>query len=378
MTENTKQLRAILDTAVDAIITIDERGVIESANPATERLFGYSCEELIGQNISILMPSPHRERHDGYLRQYVKTGVRKIIGIGREIVGQRKDGTEFPIHLAVSEYWDDGQRKFAGIVRDISDLKRTQLALEELNKQLEYRVQQRTAELEQAQATLVAKEKLATLGQVSGGIAHEIRNPLNVIKTSVYFLLNAPNAPQKKIEEHLQRIDRQVTLIENVVSALTDVARLPAPNCQLTDVGALVRESSRSVSLRSDVEIDIDASVDQCPKIFVDPQQIAIVLRNLIRNARDAMPDGGVVRIAASPTDRGVQIRIADTGVGIPEEIQARIGELMFTTKARGIGLGLAVSKAILDRNRGTLHFESTPGKETVFMVDLPTAPLPQ
>ncbi len=190
-------LAAILRTAVNAIIVIDQRGIIQDVNPATEKLFGYSSEDVLGKNVNILMPTPYREEHDDYLENYRKSGVAKIIGIGREVVGRRKDGTNFPIHLAVSEIKSGPERLFAGIVRDISDLTDAQRKLTLLNEELEERVRLRTAELRAAQSELVRKERLATLGQISGGIAHEIRNPLNAIKTSSYYLLNAESFKRK-------------------------------------------------------------------------------------------------------------------------------------------------------------------------------------
>ena len=155
------KLQAILQNAVDAIITIDERGSIETVNPASMTLFQYSADEMLGNNVNMLMPSPFREEHDGYLENYIGSGIRKIIGIGREVVGQRKDGSTFPMHLAVSEITFGGRRIFTGIVRDITDVKDAEHKLELLNNQLEDRVRQRTAELHAAQAELVAKEKLA-------------------------------------------------------------------------------------------------------------------------------------------------------------------------------------------------------------------------
>ena len=187
----TAVLAAILDNAVDAIINITPQGIIDSVNPAAVKMFGFSSEEMIGNNIKMLMPNPYRDEHDGYLANYHAGGPRKIIGVGREVVGQRKDGSTFPMHLAVSEIKIDDTHLYTGIVRDISDLKRAEQELAAANEQLEDRVKQRTTELRETQADLVRAEKFATLGKVSGGIAHEIRNPLNAVKTSAYYLLNA-------------------------------------------------------------------------------------------------------------------------------------------------------------------------------------------
>ncbi|MFN3191978.1 MAG: two-component system sensor histidine kinase NtrB [Aureliella sp.] len=364
-------LEAILDGAVDAIITIDANGMIEVANPAAERLFGYSLDEMVGQNVKMLMPSPYREQHDGYLNKYHQTREAKIIGIGREVVGQRKDGTTFPMHLAVSEVATSDRKMFTGIVRDISDLKEAENSLRELNEELEQRVQQRTSELRDAQDELVRKEKLATLGQVSGGIAHEIRNPLNAVKTSAYYLLHARNPSDQKRKEHLERIDRQVTLIDNVVTALTDVAKMPTPNRVETDLKVLVQDAVGVVALPDAIELEVLEPEKQV-QVQVDANQIPIVVRNLIRNARDAMPEGGKLTISVNDSDASSSFSVSDTGTGIPDDILAKLTEPMFTTKARGMGLGLAISKAIIGRNGGQLKIESQVGQGSTFTVLFP------
>ena len=367
------RLQAILDSAVDAIITIDQQGIIESVNPATRRMFLYEDAEIVGQNVSRLMPSPFAEQHGQYIRDYLASGEAKIIGIGREVVGQRKDGSTFPMHLAVSELAIGDQRFFTGIVRDISDLKAAQQELARLNARLEDRVKQRTNELRAAQAELVAREKLATLGQVSGGIAHEIRNPLNAVKTSAYYLLNANNPSDKKRREHLERIDRQVMLIDNVVTALSDVAKLPDPRltevCCHTMLADIVREINmpRNINVRVDVPGDV-------PKASADELQIPIVFRNLLRNARDAMPDGGEIAVHTEVKENRLLIHVDDSGVGIPPEQLERILEPLYSTKARGMGLGLAICKAILEKNGASLHIESHPGTGSRFTVDLALA----
>lgn len=486
------RLEAILRTAVDAIITIDERGIVQSANPATERLFGYAPSEIVGHNVSMLMPAPFREEHDHYLHQYLNTGQQKIIGIGREVAGLHRDGSTFPIHLAVSETTVDGRRLFTGIIRDLSALKsaeaeqlalggilenslneiyifdavslnflrvnrgarenlgfemdelermtpvsikpeftqarfletlqplregaREQLTIEtvhqrkdgtrydvevhlqmariqdrqvfvaiavdttirkeldreraRINEELEQRVRERTAQLHEAQANLVRQEKLATLGQVSGGIAHEIRNPLNAVKTSAYYLLHATNPPPEKTAEHLARIDRQVSLIDNVITALSDVAKLPDAAHEPLSLPTCLGEVAHSISCPANVEIDLRLPAD-LPLVLADPHQLPIAFKNLIRNARDAMPNGGVIAITADARDGHVHVRIRDEGVGIPAEDLPHIMEPLFSTKARGMGLGLAITKAIVEKNLGTIQAESQLGMGSTFIVRL-------
>jgi two-component system sensor kinase FixL len=366
-------LLAILETAIDAIIVIDDEGIIQSVNPATSSLFGYDKGELIGQNVKMLMPSPYFEEHDDYLLRYKQTGQPKIIGIGREVTGRRKDGSTFPIHLAVSRVMRGDQMMFAGIIRDISDLKQAQKQLAIANEELERRVKARTEELHAAQAELLKSERLATLGQVSGGIAHEIRNPLNAVRTSAYYLLNAQQPSAEKVAEHLQRIDRQVSLIDNVVTALTDMARLPDPALRACDVAELLHSVVPTVSVPHNVNVEIHP-YDGSLVTTSDPNQLSIVFRNLIRNARDAMPTGGSIIITARVEGEALIVDVADTGIGIAPENLKRITEPLFTTKARGMGLGLAISAAILHNNRGRLEVQSKLNQGATFSVHLPLA----
>lgn len=366
-------LQAVLHSAVDAIITIDTSGTIRSVNPATTRMFGYSQEDLIGKNVSLLMPEPYRGEHDGYLASYLRSGQAKVIGLGREVVGLRRDGTTFPIHLAVSEFRLGDDRYFAGMVRDITDLKVAEARLQELNNELEHRVAERTEQLREAQAELVAKERLATLGQIAGGIAHEIRNPLNAVRTSVYYLLHARNPSSEKVREHLERIDRQVSNINQVVTALSDVARLPEAQLVRVDIVELIDEVVRSVSLPSRIQVQREV-VGAVPAVWGDPLQLPLLFRNLVRNARDAIAADGTLTVRIETTSQTVRITIADTGIGISPEDLPRITEPLYSTKARGMGLGLAIARAIVDKNQGVLSITSQVGQGSQFAVELKRA----
>jgi two-component system sensor kinase FixL len=493
-----KTLEAIHDSAVDAIVTIDHRGIIETVNPATERLFGYSISELVGNNVKLLMPNPFHDEHDRYLQNYLTSGVRKIIGIGREVVARKKDGTIFPVHLAISEVPLDDRRVFAGFVRDLSDLKliekerttlgriiedslnevyifdaetlkfirvnhgalhnlgysqeelqqmtpvdlkpdftetkfqefirpllagekdrlsfstthrrkngtiyhvevflqlteylnrqafvaiildvtkrkqaeeQVRLQQEKMQTELERLVATRTRELRQAQEELVLNEKFSTLGKVSGGIAHEIRNPLNAVKTSAYFLLNAKNPSPEKVKEHLDRIDRQVSLIDNVIAALSDVAKLPDAHLIPLAMPPILRKVVASMKLPRNINVVFDFP-KELPDVMADENQIVIAFRNLIRNARDAMAAGGKLTVGARVDDAHVVFAISDTGKGILDNELGQIMEPLFTTKARGMGLGLSISKAIVEKNRGSLSVKSQVGVGSEFSVSLRT-----
>ncbi|QDS93982.1 Sensor protein FixL [Roseimaritima multifibrata] len=363
---------SILETAVDGIIVIDSKGTIQLANPATEKLFHFTQSELIGKNVKILMPSPYRKEHDGYLQNYHDTGHRMIIGSGREVMGQRKDGSTFPLHLAVSEINIGGKQLFTGVVRDITDLKEAQRKLGELNASLDERVREQAFALQEAQAELVRKEKYATLGQISGSIAHEIRNPLNAVKTSAYFLLNAKTPSKEKIREHLERIDRQVAMIDNVVTALVDVTQMPEPDVHPCEVEQLLTVAMSGTNIPPGLTVKKQIPAD-LPKVLVDGSQLAIVLRNLIRNSRDAMPNGGVMTVICSADKSQVTTEIRDTGTGISPSDLLRIAEPFFSTKASGMGLGLAITKAIVEKNRGMIRVQSELGQGTQFFISLPT-----
>ncbi|MEP4681829.1 MAG: PAS domain S-box protein, partial [Rhodopirellula bahusiensis] len=355
-------LASVLRTAVDAIIIIDQKGTIESANIATERMFGFNSVEMIGQNVKMLMPSPYHEQHDGYLDRYQKTGERHIIGIGREVTGKRKDGSLFPLHLGVSEVETDQRKLFTGILRDISELKAAEGELKQLNATLDQRVRTQAAELQQAQLELVEKEKFATLGRISGGIAHEIRNPLNAIKTSAYYLLNAQSPSPQKTEEHLTRIDRQVTIIDSAVTALSDLARLPEPQASEIDIPAMISGTLRDTKLPRSIVVEQEFPAN-LPKAWADAKQLPIVFKNIIRNARDAMPEGGSLQLSARLHESMIVVSVQDDGIGMPPEVAQRIAEPFFSTKARGMGLGMAITTAILEKNQCEMRLESSPNE---------------
>lgn len=219
-------------------------------------------------------------------------------------------------------------------------------------------------------------ERLATLGQVAGGVAHELRNPLNVVKTSVYYLLHARNPTPEKKAEHLHRIERHVELADAVITALSNFAKTPVPNLLPVSVDWLVRETLEVNPLGTGIEV-IQSLPAGLPQVLCDADQLQIVLGNLIRNARDAMPSGGTLRIEAAAEDSFVEVSVADDGVGIKPEDLARLTEPLFSTKARGLGLGLAIARSILDKNQGSLRVESSYGHGSRFTVRLNAARAP-
>ena len=213
-------------------------------------------------------------------------------------------------------------------------------------------------------------ERLAAIGQVAGGVAHELRNPLNVVKTSVYYLVNARNPNPQKTAEHLQRIERHVLLADGVITALSSFAKLPVPNLNPFSVGRCVREALETNPPPESVRVAVDCP-DALPEVLGDLDQVRIVFANLIRNAREAMPQGGALTVTGRTAGNHVEVDVTDTGVGITAENIVRVMEPLYSTKARGLGLGLAIARAILEKNKGSLRVASEPGRGTTFTVTL-------
>ena len=216
-------------------------------------------------------------------------------------------------------------------------------------------------------------ERLVAIGQVAGGIAHELRNPLNVIKTSVYYLTNARGVSPEKTKEHLERIEKQVTTADSVITALSNYARLPSPTMRSFPLEQVVREALEAVEPPDNIQVQIDLP-SALPPVLADLDQVRIVFLNLFRNAYEAMPEGGALRITAAEVNGHVETVVTDTGHGIPPEVLQRIMEPFHSTKSRGIGLGLAISRSIVERNQGTLKASSEPGQGATFKLRLKSA----
>jgi signal transduction histidine kinase len=260
----------------------------------------------------------------------------------------------------LNEHWQGGLKELQDTVRSLNKLLDLDLAIIEDAYQAEYA------------ARLQRSERLATIGQVAGGVAHELRNPLNVVKTSVYYLLNAKNpSPEKKIE-HLQRIEKHVVLADGVITALSSFAKLALPNRKPFAIESCIHEALDTNPLPETVQLTLDCP-DSLPPALADIDQVRIVFANLIRNAREAMPQGGRLTVTSRSVDGGIDTAVADTGVGIPAEQLGRVMEPLYSTKARGLGLGLSIARAILEKNGGSLRVTSESGKGSTFTVFLQT-----
>jgi two-component system, NtrC family, sensor kinase len=223
-------------------------------------------------------------------------------------------------------------------------------------------------------ARLQRTERLVTLGQVAGGVAHELRNPLNVVKTSVYYLLNARNPTPEKNADHFKRIERNVELADNVITSLSNFARVPVPSLVPIAIEPLVRETLEINPPGDGIDVTVDCPAG-LPDALGDGDQLRIALGNLIRNARDAMAEGGKLAISAHAAAGVVELSVVDTGVGIAAKDLARITEPLYSTKARGLGLGLAITRSIVEKNEGSLCVTSEPGRGSNFTIRLTASP---
>lgn len=298
-----------------------------------------------------------------YDRDYVarrwRVGWRHVeIGLDQVYTNVALSRLRLGLLQALEESWQGDLREAVAVRRSLNTLLDLDLAIIEDAYQAEYLARQQRS------------ERLAAIGQVAGGIAHELRNPLNVVKTSVYFLLNARNPTPAKAAEHLQRIERHVLVADGVITALSNFAKMPLPSLRPFPVGQCVQEVLELNPLPDNVTVEIDCP-DSLPPALADIDQLRIVFGNLVRNAREAMPQGGCLTLRGRHVGDGVEVDVADTGVGISSEDLGRITEPLYSTKARGLGLGLAIVRTILDKNKGSLRVTSELGRGTTCTVRL-------
>jgi PAS domain S-box-containing protein len=354
--EQTTRLRSILETAPEAIVTIDERGLIGSFSPAAERLFGYRAQEVIGRNVSLLMPEPYRSAHDGYLAHYLATGERRSLGVNHETEGLRKDGTTFPMELAVGEARANGERFFTGFAHDLTARKRLE------------------RELRQAQ-------KLEAIGQLTGGIAHDFNNLLTVIMGNLEMLEERLAGEDLALLEDAREAARMGA---ELTGRLLAFARRQPLRPRAVDLGRAVPEAVALLRRTLGAAIEVRATLTpELPPVLADPGQLQNALLNLAINARDAMPGGGRLTIEAAEVEldadvaearpglhpgRYVMLAVGDTGTGMSPEVRERAFEPFFTTKrpGAGTGLGLSMVYGFVKQSGGHADLYSEPGCGTV------------
>jgi two-component system sensor kinase FixL len=357
-------LKSILDTVPDAMVVIDERGIVQSFSSAAERLFGYGPAEVIGKNVKTLMPSPYRESHEGYLARYMQTGERRIIGIGRVVVGERKDGSTFPMELAVGEMNSSNQRFFTGFIRDLTERQRTEARLQEL------------------QAELVHISRLTAMGEMAAALAHELNQPLSAIASYMKGSRRLLERPTEKeigqIRDAMDKAAEQALRAGQIIRRLRDFVSRGETERHVESVKKLIEEAS-ALALVGTKEHGVRVAFRLDPHrdlVLVDKVQIQQILLNLIRNGIEAM-EGSARKelvIASAPHERKfVEISVADTGSGIAPEIASKLFQPFVTTKRQGMGVGLSISHSIVENHGGQMRAEPNTGGGTVFRFTLPS-----
>jgi two-component system sensor kinase FixL len=358
-------LRSILDTVPDAMVVIDAAGRILSFSKAAERLFGYAESELVGENVSALMPSPDREQHDGYLQRYLATGEKRIIGIGRLVTGRRRDGTTFPMELSIGEAQVGAQRVFTGFIRDLSERQDYEKRLHELQDELAH------------------VSRVTAMGSLATAIAHELNQPLTAIANYVEAagaLLAAAPGPETvaMVREALDECAGEAIRAGQIVRRLRDFIDRGETERQVVPLARLVTEASALALVGSGYQpLEFDVRLGPDDRVLVDRVQVQQVLHNLIRNALEAMGETRSKRltIVAARREPGfVEVIVSDSGPGLAPEVVARLFEPFVSTKSGGMGVGLSICRTIVEAHDGRIWADASPMGGTSFHFTLPDA----
>ncbi|WP_247710440.1 sensor histidine kinase [Qipengyuania huizhouensis] len=329
------------------MVVIDEAGLIHEFSPTAERMFGWSADEVNGRNVSVLMPDPYRTAHDGYLERYYRTGERRIIGKGRIVVGEHKDGSTFPIELAVGEMQTEGHRYFTGFIRDLTERQQAEDRLQEL------------------QSELVHISRLTALGEMASALAHEINQPLSAIANYLKgsrMLLTREDPPLDRISDAVEQASGQALRAGEIIRRLRDFVARGETERSIESLPKLVEEAS-ALALVGAKEHGIRVLYDFDPKIdlvLVDKVQIQQVVLNLVRNAVDSMAEAAsserrlIIAIDGS-SEELARVAVSDTGPGIRPEIADRLFQPFITTKRTGMGVGLSISRTIVEAHGGRI-----------------------
>jgi two-component system, LuxR family, sensor kinase FixL len=356
-------LKSILDSIPEAMIVIDDRGNMRSFSAAAERLFGYAAADVLGKNVKMLMPSPYQAEHDDYLKRYIRTGERRIIGVGRVVVGLSKDGSTFPMELAVGEMHVRSQRFFTGFIRDLTERQETEARLQEL------------------QSELVHISRLTAMGEMASALAHELNQPLsaiaNYMKGARRLLDGRSDESAATVRDAIDKAGEQALRAGQIIRRLRDFVARGENERRVEDVRKLVEEAS-ALALVGAKDTGVRVRFDFTPHIglvLADKVQIQQVLLNLMRNAIEAMETTERRELAVSTApakDKMLQISVADTGSGLAPEISAQLFQPFVTTKRQGMGVGLSISRTIVEAHGGSIAVRPNSGGGTVFSFTLP------
>lgn len=361
-----EHLRSILATVPDAMVIIDEVGTILSFSTAAEKMFGYMEEEVMGENVSMLMPSPDRERHDGYLSNYRETGLRKVIGIGRVTTARHRDGNTFPIELSVGEAWIEGKRIFTGFIHDLTARRVADMRLRDL------------------QTELAHVGRISEMGTLASSLAHELNQPLTALTSycegALQLLDGAPSAESIEVaREALKDAADEAIRAGQIVRRMRDFMAHGETERRVESLSQLIMEAN-ALALVGTREHGIDVQVHldpNCNHVFVDRIQIQQVLFNLIRNAIDAMletPERSLTISSKAEPAGFVTVCVQDTGSGVGEGLAPQLFQPFITSKETGMGIGLSICRTIVEAHGGRIWFESGDGGGTVFEFTLPQA----
>jgi two-component system sensor kinase FixL len=365
ITDSAALLSAILATVPDAMIVIDEEGLITSFSATAQSLFGYSENQVMGKNVSMLMPEPHHGAHDSYLRRYLETGEKRIIGIGRVVEGLRKDGSLFPMELSVGEARTGDHRAFTGFVRDLTEKFEAEARMQEL------------------QAELVHTSRLSAVGTLASALAHELNQPLTAIANYMAAgrdLADDCNAEtMDMLREALDESAKEALRAGQIVRRLRDFVSKGEIDTQIMPLAKLINDATtlglvgareKGVSWSIEIEPGID-------NVLADRVQIQQVMVNLMRNGIEAMEHAPIKQLAICARPCGpeqVEISVADTGHGVPDDLIGQLFQPFISTKAQGMGLGLSICRTIIEAHGGHLTVQSIAGEGTIFKFTLPRA----
>ncbi|MCA0200278.1 MAG: PAS domain S-box protein [Proteobacteria bacterium] len=363
--EREERLRSVFETGPDAIIIIDEMGRIESLNAAAVWLFGYLENEVLGQNVKMLMPPPYRDRHDGYLSHYRTTAEKRVIGIGRVVMGLRRDGSTFPMELNIGEIQIGERRLFTGFIRDITEREGAARRLQDL------------------QAELVHVSRLTAMGQMSSALAHELNQPLtaasNYVKAARRTLDQGVEQTRPKVQELLDKAAGQTLRAGQIIRRLRDFVEKREDNRAREDANNVMEEAIALAFVgASDSGVTVSTKFEEnLPQVLIDKIQIQQVVLNLVRNALEAMAgrDRRELRLATAPEGGAfVRVSVSDTGPGLSEEVASKLFQPFVTTKSEGMGIGLSICRSIVEAHGGKMTATPNPDSGVTFSFQLPVA----